>query len=87
MNVTREHVLETITPVEPIEGSPLIIDCSCGAEIPSADGARAVEQAFITHIPGEWVIIRDKPDSLSGSWLVPASAFSPGKWLGGAWPA
>ena len=70
MTPAREHVLETITPVEPIEGSPLILDCSCGAEIECADDADAVDEAFASHVPGEWTVVRDNPHSLCGSRLV-----------------
>ncbi len=71
-----EHVIETITPSATGAGVAvfLLIDCSCGAEIASADDADAVEDAFREHVPGAWAIARDKrqPRSLAGSRLVPA---------------
>ena len=65
-----KHVLETVTPTTTTEGSALIVDCSCGAEIECADDADAIEQAFTVHVPGEWVIVRDQPHNLTGALLA-----------------
>lgn len=73
MAATR-HTLETITPTATVEGVPLILDCSCGAEIMCADDADAVDAAFAGHVPGEWVVCRDNPHNLTGSWLRKAEA-------------
>lgn len=69
----NEHVIETITPSSTTGPASLLTDCSCGAEILSADDADAVERAFLSHVPGTWVITRDTryPHNLTGSRLIP----------------
>jgi len=48
-----EHIIEAITPDSTAEAAGrLLIGCSCGAEITSADDAAAVETAFPGHVPG-----------------------------------
>jgi hypothetical protein len=72
--MTSVHVLQAVTPAELLAaedvpaGAALVLDCSCGAEIPcGGDDADAVEAAFQGHVPGSTLVRAGM--NLHGSWL------------------
>ena len=76
-----EHVLETLSVLEMypelrqrFPDAEVLIDCSCGAEIPSDESESAIEAAFIGHVPGDWKFARDPRDGhlFTDNYLVAA---------------